>query len=253
MRQLDGKVALVTGASRGLGRAIALRFASEGATVAVHYGRSADLARDVVSEIESQGGRAFAVGADLTSLAEIEALFESLDEKLEALTGRAGLDILVNNAGVVEYAEMEATTEAQFDMLFGTNVKGLFFVTQRALSRLRDGGRIINVTSLVSRTVFPGVTAYAMTKGAVDVLTHHLASAMGARGITVNGLAPGAIDTEMNPWLRTAEGEQMALSLQAMQRVGQPDDIANAALLLASRDAGWITANYIDVSGGSKL
>lgn len=253
MGQLKGKVALITGSSRGIGRAMALRFASEGATVAVHYGKNADAAHEVVRAIESDGGRAIAVGADLASVAAIAAMFGELDEKLTALTGSNTLDILVNNAGVSESIELEATTEAQFDALFDTNVKGLFFVTQNALPRLRDGGRIINVTSVASRTAVPGILAYAMTKGAVDVLTHHLASAVGARGITVNGVAPGAINTDMNEWMRSAEGEQSVLGLQALQRVGQPEDIANAAMLLASDDASWITANYINASGGSKL
>ncbi len=253
MAALTNKVALVTGASRGIGKAIALRFAQEGALVAVHYGKSRDEAGAVVAAITDAGGRAFALQADIGQVASIATLFENLDRELLARAGSAQFDILVNNAGVVVMGEFADTTEAQFDYLFDVNVKGLFFTTQQALPRLRDNGRIINLSSAVSRVVFPGVAAYSATKGAVDVLTRNFASLAGARGITVNSLAPGAIETDMNDWLKTPEGVQMVIDIASIKRVGKPEDIANAALLIASDDAGWVTANFIEASGGAKL
>jgi len=253
MQTLAGKIALVTGASRGIGRAIAVRFAEEGALVAVHYGRSQAEADAVVDEIKSAGGDAFTVQADLASVASIANLYEYLDRELTARTGSAHFDILVNNAGVAEYVAIADTTEAQFDNVFDINVKGLFFAIQHALPRLRDNGRIINLSSLLSRAAFPGVDAYAATKGAVDVLTRQLAPTVGVRGITINSLAPGAIETDMSAWLRTPEGAQMATDMASIKRVGLPADIANAALLIASPDSAWITGNYIEASGGAKL
>lgn len=250
---LNGKTALVTGASRGLGRAIALRFAAEGALVAVHYGKSENEANAVVSEIEAAGGKAFTLQADTANVASIETLFTQLDTELTQRTGSTQFDILVNNAGVAQMIPFEETTEEQFDYHFDINVKGLFFTTQKALPRLRDNGRIINVSSKVSQRAFSGVAAYASTKGAVDTFTLQLAAVAAERGITVNTLAPGAIETDMNPWLQSAEGQQMVLGMQAIKRVGQATDIANAALLLASDDSGWMTANYIDASGGTML
>ncbi len=253
MSILANKVAVVTGASRGIGRAIALRFAREGALVAVHYGKSEKEAHEVVSHIEADGGKAFALSADIGNVEEIATFFEKLDVELNRRTGSANFDILVNNAGVAQMIPFEETTEAQFDYHFDINVKGLFFTTQKALPRLRDNGRIINVSSGVSRLAFPNVAAYASTKGAVDTFSLQIAPLAAERGITVNILAPGAIDTDMNPWLQNSEGQQMVLGMQAIKRVGKPEDIANAALLIASDDSGWMTANFINASGGVKL
>lgn len=253
MGLLNGKVALVTGASRGIGRAIAARFAAEGALVAVHYGRSDSEADAVVSDIKAAGGQAFKLQADIASVASINALFERLDAELTRRNGNNHFDILVNNAGVAEQIPFDETTEAQFDHHFDINVKGLFFTTQNALRRLRDNGRIINISSVVSKSAFPNIAAYASTKGAVDTFTHQIAVLAGERGITANVLAPGAIDTDMNPWLRSEEGRDMVLGFQAIKRVGVGADIANAAVLLASDDAGWVTANFLNASGGTKL
>lgn len=253
MKQLDGKTALVTGASRGIGRAIALRFAAEGALVAVHYGKSENEAKAVVAEIEAAEGRAFALQADIASVPSIETLFTRLDAELERRTGSARFDILVNNAGVAQPIPFEETTEEQFDYHYDINVKGLFFTTQKAFPRLRDNGRIINISSVVSRLVFPGVVAYASTKGAVDTFSLQIAPFAAERGITVNILAPGAIDTDMNPWLQSTEGQEMMIGMQALKRVGKATDLANAAVLLASDDSAWMTANYVNVSGGTKL
>lgn len=250
---LNNKTALVTGASRGIGRAIALRFAAEGALVAVHYGKSENEANAVVSEIEAAGGKAFTVQADIASVSSIGALFTKLDAELTQRTGSEKFDILVNNAGVAQMIPFEETTEEQFNYHFDVNVKGLFFTTQKAFPRLRDNGRIINVSSVVAKKAFPGITAYASTKGAVDTFSLQIAPLAAERGITVNILAPGAIDTEMNPWLQSAEGQEMVLGFQAIKRVGKATDIANAALLIASDDSAWMTANTITASGGSNI
>lgn len=252
MSTLTNKTALVTGASRGIGRAIALRLAADGALVAVHYGRSADEAEQAVRSIIDAGGRAFAVQGDVRTLAGVDALFSSLDAGLAA-QGADGLDILVNNAGVAVFEGLAETTEATFDELFDVNVKGLYFVTQRALPRLREHGRIINLSSVVARTSFPGIPAYAATKGAVDTLTVHLAAELGQRQITVNAVAPGAIDTDMSAWLRSDEGAANAHAIQAIKRIGQPEDIAAAVAFLARPDAGWVTGQIIEAGGGTKL
>jgi NAD(P)-dependent dehydrogenase (short-subunit alcohol dehydrogenase family) len=252
MGQLSEKIALVTGASRGIGRATAERLARDGATVAVHYGRNADEAAKTVQAIEAAGGKAFAVQGDVSNVAGIAGLFEALDRELAA-RGLSGLDILVNNAGVAPSAPFAETTEALFDENFNVNVKGLFFVTQNALTRLRDGGRIINISSVVARSHFDGISAYSATKGAVNTLTAHLAAELGMRGITVNAVAPGAIDTDMNPWLKNEEGRGFVLATQSLKRVGVGADIANAVAFLAGPDSGWVTGQIVEASGGSKL
>ena len=248
---LDGKTALVTGASRGIGRAIAARLAQDGATVAVHYGRSRAEAESLVGEIESAGGRAFPLPADLAGpSSEIRRLFERLDIEL----GGAPLDILVNNAGIADRAEFADTDEATYDRLFQVNVKALFFITQQALRRLADGGRVINISSVVARTHFAGIPAYSATKAAVNTLTTHLAVELGERAITVNAIAPGLIDTDMNAaWFRSDEGRAVAHGIQALKRVGQPDDIASAVAFLAGPDGGWVTGQVIETTGGTKL
>lgn len=252
-RILKGKVALVTGASRGIGRAIAERLGQDGALVVVHYGKSKSDAAKTVAAIEAAGGKAFALQSDIENVASIQKFFTKLDQELTARTDSNRLDILVNNAGVAPFASWEETTEAQFDYVFGVNVKGLFFTIQQALSRLNDGGRIINISSAVSRIAFPGAPVYSATKGAVDVLTLHLAAEIGKRGITVNAVAPGIIETDMAGFLKTPEGRELATSIQALKRIGQPSDIAGVVAFLAGPDSSWITGRIIDASGGTKL
>src|SRR5262249_15616307 len=191
--------------------------------------------------------------ADIENVASIKKLFTELDKQLIARTGSNRIDILVNNAGVAPFASWEETTEEQFDFTYGVNVKGLFFTTQQALSRLKDGGRIINISSGVTHIAFPGIPAYSGTKGAVDVLTLHLAAAVGDRGITVNAVAPGVIETEMAGFLKTPEGREMTNSMQAIKRIGQPSDIAGVVGFLAGPDSGWVTGRIIEASGGAKL
>lgn len=251
---LKGKIAVVTGASRGIGRAIAIRLGRDGALVAVHYGRNKNSADRTVKEIEAAGGAAFAVGVELGTVASVEQLFKSLDAELTKRTGSSQFDILVNNAGVAPNSAVETATEAVYDEVFTLNAKVPFFVSQKALPRLRDGGRIINISSGVTRIAFPEKAAYAMTKGALNILTLELAKALGPRNITVNSLAPGFTDTDMAAEiLNNPQGREYASSVSAFNRVGQPDDIADAAAFLASHDGRWVTGQYIDATGGARL
>ncbi|MBU8716105.1 SDR family oxidoreductase [Brevibacillus sp. FSL K6-0770] len=255
MSKLNGKIALVTGASRGIGRGIALRLAQDGALVAVHYGRRQKEAEEVVQEIEKNGGAAFAVGADLRTLAGIHDLFAALDDALIARTGERQFDILVNNAGIGQILSLEEATEESFDEVMSINVKGPFFVIQQALSRLKDGGRIINLSSFVTRVASPTVFAYSVSKGAMDTLTLALAKQLGSRHITVNAIQPGIINTEMNAGTlqNNPDGQKYAASLSIFNRWGEPEDVADIASFLASPDSRWVTGQLVDASGGSRL
>ena len=254
MGRLKGKVALVTGASRGIGRGIALRLAEEGAVVAVHYGRRHHEAAEVVQQIEQNGGSAFTIGADLSSINGINNLYDKLDDILRERTGDHGFDILVNNAGIGQILTMEEATEDSFDEVMNMNVKGPFFITQQALPRLKDGGRIINISSFVTRVASPGVFTYSMSKGAIDTLTLALAKQLGSRKITVNAIQPGFINTEMNAGtLQDLGGQKYAAGLSTFNRWGEPEDIADIAAFLASEDSRWVTGQCIDASGGSHL
>jgi 3-oxoacyl-[acyl-carrier protein] reductase len=253
-KSLEGKIALVTGGSRGIGRAIALRLGRDGALVGVHYGRDQRAASSAVKEIEAAGGSAFPVGTILGTLSSVEKLFELLDSELVRRTGSNRFDILVNNAGIFADSSVADASEEVFDEVFAINVKAPFFIVQKALPRLRDGGRIINISSGVTRIAFPNYTAYAMTKGALNVLTLNLAKQLGPRGITVNSLAPGITETDMSAeFLSTADARKAAASLSALGRIGRPDDIADVAAFLASNDARWVTGQYVDAEGGLQL
>lgn len=252
-RALSGKVAVVTGASRGIGLAIAERLALDGAAVILQYKTRSDEALAAANAIRSRGGTSLALQADIASVESISGFFDTLEQRLLELVGHAGLDILVNNAGVCEAADFEQTDEATFDRLFDTNVKGVFFTLQRALRHLRAGARVINVSSVAARAHFPHVAAYAATKGAVNTLTLQLAAALGPRNITVNAVSPGVTDTAMNPWLKTQEGQALAKGMQALQRIGTADDVAAAVRFLASPEAGWVTGVCLEASGGMKL
>jgi len=252
--KLKGKLALVTGASRGIGRSIALRLAQEGAYVLVHYGSREAEASAVVREIADSGGEAQAIGADLSTLEGIHALFAAVDGVLRTRQEGHGLDILVNNAGIGQILTLEETTEASYEEVMRINVKAPLFVTQQALSRLRDGGRIINISSFVTRVASPSVFAYSMTKGAIDTFTKLLAKQLGSRGITVNAIQPGIINTEMNAGtLQDPQGQAYAAGLSVLNRWGEPDDVADVAAFLASADSRWVTGQCLDASGGSRL
>ncbi|WP_276356129.1 SDR family oxidoreductase [Cohnella caldifontis] len=254
MAKLKGKVALVTGASRGIGRAIAGRFAEEGALVAVHYGHNRDGAEEVVRDIEAKGGTAFSLGADLGSFDGVSTLFDALDSELTRRTGSLRFDILVNNAGMGLAASIEETTEEAYDAIMRVNVKAPFFLTQQALPRLRDDGRILNLSSAVTRISLPGIPAYTMTKAAVNALTLSLASQLGPRGITINAIQPGFVATDMNAgMLGDPDGYRFGAGFSIFGRWGQPEDIADVAAFLASPEGRWVTGQCIDASGGSHL
>ena len=252
MGTLTGKTALVTGGSRGIGRGIALRLARDGALVAVHYGSNEAAAKETVEAIRAGGGEAFAIATRLGEPGDAAALWAAFDTAI-AQTGRRGVDIVVNNAGIAVFAQIADTAEQDYDQLFAINAKAPFFVVKHALDRLNDSGRIINVSSGVARIATPVTIAYSMTKGAVNALTLTLALELGSRGITVNSVAPGVVDTEAAAWLADPTLRSQAAALSPFNRVGEPDDIADIVAFLASDDARWITGQTIDATGGSLL
>lgn len=250
-QDLEGKVALVTGGSRGIGREISKTLAEKGALVAVHYGSNSNAAAGVVRDIEQAGGKAFAVQADLAKAGAPKALFAALDKELKDRTGSAKLDILVNNAGIAPFQSFAETKEADFDRLIAVNLRAPFFLAQEAASRMNDGGRIVNLSTVAVRLPFGAVAAYSVSKGGVDVLTRVLAAEFGERNITVNAVAPGAIQTDMAEFLNEPEGVELAKSKQALKRVGQPEEIAEAVGFLASPSGRWVTGQVVEVSGGT--
>jgi len=246
MTDLNGKTALVTGASRGIGRAIAQRLAADGALVAVHYGSNEAAAAETVEAIRADGGRAFPVRAELGVPGDVDTLFAGLEEGL----AEPRLDILVNNAAT-HAGSIEKTTPEEFDRVFAVNVRAPFFIIQRALPLMGDGGRIVNISSADTRVALGMEISYAMTKGALNVLGRTLANSVGTRGITVNTVAPGVTVTDMNGWL-VNDPEMVAATAAtiALDRLGRPDDIADVVAFLASHDARWVTGQIIDASGG---
>jgi NAD(P)-dependent dehydrogenase (short-subunit alcohol dehydrogenase family) len=248
MGSLDGRTALVTGGSRGIGRAIALRLAADGARVAVHYGSNEVAAKETVGAIEAAGGSAFAVRALLGEPGDVDVLFDGLVGGLE---GR-GLDILVNNAAIQGYqaSELESTTVEDFDRTFAINARAPLFIVQRVLPLMSEGGRIINISSGVTWFAIPEVV-YAMTKGALNVMTRSLAHVLGERGITVNTVSPGITETDMNQWLvDSAESQRKVAAMVALGRHGQPADLADAVAFFASPDSRWVTGQTLEVNGG---
>jgi len=248
MSHLSGKTALVTGASRGIGRASALALARMGAQVLVHYGRGAKEADDVVAEIRSGGGRADAIAADLAAADGPH----KLARQVRGIIGDR-LDILVANAGISNAATIEETTVGDFDALFAVNVRAPFFLVQQLLPILHEGSSVVLISSLAARAVVGTIPAYAATKGAIDTLVKHLASALGQRGIRVNAVAPGVVATEMSSFIKTDVGREYTLGLQTFKRLAEPEDLGDVVAFLASSDARWITGDTIHVDGGSKL
>ncbi|GAA4628175.1 SDR family oxidoreductase [Actinoallomurus vinaceus] len=249
MTSLTGKTALVTGGSRGIGRAIATRLAGEGARVAVHYGSNHTAAKDTVSAIETAGGQAFAVRAELGAPGDAETLWAAFDAHAD------GLDILVNNAGILgDQAEIDGVTREGFERLFAVNTTAPFFITRLALPRLRDGGRIITVGTMLTRgPAMPRAIDYAMSKAALDVLTSTLAKQLGPRGITVNIVAPGVIDTDMHQGRLVGDALTWLESLSPLGRLGTPEDVADTVAFLASDDSRYMTGHRLDVSGGTAI
>jgi 3-oxoacyl-[acyl-carrier protein] reductase len=255
MTTLQNKTALVTGASRGIGRATALALAEAGARVLVHYGRSAQEAESLVTTIQSKGGRADAISADLATPNGAA----QLAEKVRAIVGDR-LDVLVSNAGVSKSARIADHTVEDFDNLYATNLRSPFFLVQQLLPILGDGSNIIMITSLAAHTVVgkpgienPSVLAYASTKGALETLVRNWAAILGPDGIRVNAVAPGVIDTDMSNFTKTEAGRETALGMQALKRIGKPEDVADVVAFVASDKARWITGASIPVDGGSKL
>ncbi|MFD8524894.1 SDR family oxidoreductase [Streptomyces capillispiralis] len=249
----EGKTALVTGGSRGIGRAISRRLAREGALVAVHYGHDQAAAERTVKEIEADGGRAFPVHAELGVHGDADTLWAAFDRALAREDAPAGVDILVNNAGITVPRPIAAITEADYDRVFAINTRAPFFIIQRGLPRLRDGGRIVNISSVATRVAFPAIVSYTMTKAALDYLTLSLAQELGPRGITVNAVAPGYTETEINPTLAVPEIRRRYSEASTFGRLGDPVDIADVVSFVASDDARWVTGQWIDASGGAHL
>ncbi len=244
MNKFEGKVAIVTGSSRGIGHSIALHLANMGAKVVVNYAINREAAEELVKEILSFGGTAIATRADVSNAEDVSGLFTT------AIEHYGKVDILVNNAGVIVYKPIKETTEEEFDHLFGVNVKGVFLALREAATRLSDGGRIINFSSSVTRLLLPTYGVYAATKAAVEQLTRVFAKEAGARGITVNSILPGPTNTELFSMGKTPETIERLAAAAALGRIGEPEDIARVVVFLAGDEAAWITGQNIGVNGG---
>ncbi|MDR2858546.1 MAG: SDR family oxidoreductase [Novosphingobium sp.] len=253
-QDLAGKTALVTGGGRGIGRAMAERLAAAGAIVAVNYAGNHQAAADTVQAIEAAGGRAFTAQARIGDPGEIEKLVAALDAEFTRRVGDKGIDILVNNIGGGDYATILDSSEALYDQTFANNVRGPFLLTRALYHRIRDNGRVINISSTGSRLTDPGIIVYSMAKAAVEAFTRVLAQELGHRGITVNAVSPGFTAGETNR--HVTDDPVMARQVTdatALKRFGQPEEIADIVYALASPLGRWITAQTIDASGGFKL
>ena len=247
-KSLEGKIALVTGASRGIGAAIARRLAADGAEVVLHFGNGRAEAEALAAVLRDAGHKAHLLQADLAAADGGQQLVERL-----AALQLPRIDILVNNAGVALFAGLAGTSAEEFEKLVSVNMRSLFFVTQGVVPLMPDGGRLINIGTAATRIAFPGITAYSASKGFVDALTLQLAAELGPRGITVNVVAPGAIETRMSPWINEPGGKDMLAQVQALPGVGQPAYIAGVVAFLAGPDGAWTTGQVVDASGGTKL
>jgi 3-oxoacyl-[acyl-carrier protein] reductase len=249
MSKLTGKVAVVTGASKGIGAGIAKQLGAAGAAVVVNYASSKEGAEKVVAEIAAKGGKAIAVQADVSKAADVQRLFA------ETKKAFGPLDVLVNNAGIYQFGPLEAVTEAEFHRQFNTNVLGLLLTTQEAAKHFgAEGGSVINIGSIASRTTPPMSAIYSATNGAVDAITHVLAKELAPRKIRVNGINPGGVETEgaHAGGIIGSDFEKQMVAQTPLGRMGQPEDIAPVALFLASADSGWLTGEILIASGGMR-
>jgi 3-oxoacyl-[acyl-carrier protein] reductase len=243
-QNLVGKVALVTGASRGMGREIAENLALHGAKVVVNYASSPSKAEEVVNEIKQKGGEAIAIRADISQVAELEQLFQA------TLEAYGQIDILVNNAGIMITKPIASMTEEDFDNQFAINVKGTFFACQQAAKHMGENGRIINFSTSVTGQMFPTYSVYAGTKGAVEQFTRQLAKEFGRKGITINAVSPGPVNTELFTVEKSAEEIANVGNMNSFGRLGEPEDISSVVLFLASKESQWVTGQTIRVNGG---
>jgi NAD(P)-dependent dehydrogenase (short-subunit alcohol dehydrogenase family) len=248
----DQRIALITGGSRGLGHNMALAVAKRGIHVVVTYKSQSEAAQTLVQNIEKQGGKALALQLDVGDTTRFAGFANELRTALARHWKREQIDYLVNNAGMGVYATYEQTTEEQFDALMNVHLKGVFFLTQKLLPLIADGGRIINISSGLTRFTFPGYAAYAAMKGGIEVLTHYLAKELGPRGIAVNTVAPGAIETDFGGGAvrDNSDLNRMIASQTALGRVGLPEDIGGVVAALLAPESCWVNAQRIEVSGG---
>ena len=244
MKRFTSKTAIVTGSSRGIGAHLAGCLAREGAKVVVNYSGNRETADRVVANIVAEGGQAVGVQADISRAADVTRLFDV------AIARFGKVDLLVNNAGIMTCKRIEDTSDEDFDRMFGINVRGTFFMLREAAKRLEPGGRIVNMSSSVTRLMLPTYGAYAATKAAVEQLTRVFAKEVGARGITVNSVSPGPTNTELFHVGKTQETIQKLSGMSALGRIGEPDDIARVVLFLLSDEAGWVSAQNIGANGG---
>ncbi|MFK4343206.1 MULTISPECIES: SDR family oxidoreductase [unclassified Paenibacillus] len=244
MKHLDGKTAIITGSSRGIGRAIAEQLADLGANVVINYASSPDKAKEVVEGIIQKGGKAIALHADLGKMSDIEALFTN------TITEFGKVDILVNNAGLMITKPLADVTEADFDKQFALNVKGTFFACQQAMKHMENYGRIVNISTSVIGQMFPSYSVYAGTKGAVEQFTRQLAKEFGSKQITINAVAPGPVNTELFQEGKTEQQIEGMKKMNAFGRLGEPEDIADVIEFLASAKSQWVTGQTIRVNGG---
>lgn len=244
MKILQDKVAVITGASRGIGAEIALTLAHAGAKVIVNYARDQQAASRICTEITDAGGECLAIKADVSQAVAVRRLFD------ETLNHFGQIDILVNNAGILTFKQIAEISDEEFDRIVDINLKSVFYALREAATRLSDNGRIVNISSTVTRLMLPKYGAYAATKGAVEQLTHIFAKEMGARGIAVNAVLPGPVNTELFRAEKTEEDIKRMAGLAALGRIGEPADIARVVLFLASQESGWISGQSIGVNGG---
>jgi NAD(P)-dependent dehydrogenase (short-subunit alcohol dehydrogenase family) len=255
LMKLENRIALVTGSSRGLGRDAAMRLAEQGCDVIITYQRDSASADSAVAEIVGMGRRAVPLCLDVGDIGSLDAFATTVRDTLAEKWGRQDFDFLVNNAGIIANEPIAETTEETFDALLGVHFKGVYFLTQKLLPLLADGGRVVNLSSGLARFAFPGYAAYGCMKSAIEAFTRYLAKEVGERGITVNTVAPGPVETDLNRdrFEESPEMVEMLSSLTALGRIGQPEDIGGVIAFLCTEEAGWISGQRIELSGGMLL